>query len=166
MHNSQLNRVLKLVRRTGDKLVIFDKENDSGYAVMNLDQYENLLDEANFNPSDFDSDDDEEFFAPRPSHGFEPISSVMKDRWHDEEFTAPTEEEKAPWENGWQEQELGEIKSNIKNQMSKINADDSESEVELVEEMAPIKEDAGEIVPLNDVPHDEEEETFLLEPVE
>ena len=154
MHNSQLNRVLKLVQRTGDKLVIFDKENDTGYAVMNLDQYENLLDEANFNPSDFDTDDDDEFFAPRPSHGFEPISSVMKERWHDDESISSVEE-KAPWESGWKEEELGDLndKSGIKNQ-------------EVGDKVNNKKESAGEEISLADVPHDEEEETFLLEPVE
>ena len=163
MHNSQLNRVLKLVRRTGDKLVIFDKENDSGYAVMNLDQYENLLDEATLNPSDFDSDDDdEEFFAQRPSHGFEPISSVMKERWHDDELVSPLEE-KAPWENGWQEQEVGELNDELRMKNQEVDDEVSSNQTAVKNNS---KDLAAEEVSLADVPHDEEEETFLLEPVE
>lgn len=44
MNNNQLNRVMRLVRRTGDRCVVLDNENDDAVVVMNLDEYENLLD--------------------------------------------------------------------------------------------------------------------------
>lgn len=43
MHDHQLNRVLKLVKRTGDKLVILDQENDEASVLMGLGDYEELL---------------------------------------------------------------------------------------------------------------------------
>jgi len=44
MNDNQLNRVMRLVRRTGDRCVVLDNENDSAVVVMNLDEYESLLD--------------------------------------------------------------------------------------------------------------------------
>ena len=47
--NSQFKRIIKLIRKTGDKLVVFDSnEPDNAYAIMNLDEYEKISD----NPSD------------------------------------------------------------------------------------------------------------------
>lgn len=43
MHDHQLNRVLKLVKRTGDKLVILDQENDEASVLMGIGDYEELL---------------------------------------------------------------------------------------------------------------------------
>ena len=44
MQNSQLNRVIKLVRRTGDKTVIMDNESDAVMMLMDLGAYEKMLD--------------------------------------------------------------------------------------------------------------------------
>ena len=47
--DSQFKRIIKLIRRTGDKLVIFDSnEPENAYAIMNLDEYEKISE----NPSD------------------------------------------------------------------------------------------------------------------
>ena len=43
MQNSQLNRVLSLVRRTGDRMIIMDNESDSVMVLMDLDAYEKML---------------------------------------------------------------------------------------------------------------------------
>jgi hypothetical protein len=43
MQNSQLNRVLSLVRRTGDRMIIMDNESDSVMVLMGLDAYEKML---------------------------------------------------------------------------------------------------------------------------
>lgn len=41
---NQLQKVLNLVRKTGDKIVVFDNENpDNAYVVMNIDEYEKIL---------------------------------------------------------------------------------------------------------------------------
>ena len=42
MNSKQLNRLLNLVRETGDRLVITDSASDEVFAVMSLDEYENL----------------------------------------------------------------------------------------------------------------------------
>ncbi|MBT5808073.1 hypothetical protein HOI18_02240 [Candidatus Uhrbacteria bacterium] len=42
--NDQFKRILDLVRRTGDTMVVTDPDGDEAYVVMNLDQYELMLD--------------------------------------------------------------------------------------------------------------------------
>ncbi len=44
MQNSQLNRVINLVKRTGDKTVIMDNESDAVMMLMDLGAYEKMLD--------------------------------------------------------------------------------------------------------------------------
>jgi len=44
---SDLERVLQLAKKTGDRIIVFDKKNP--YVVMNFDEYERLID-------DFDDD--------------------------------------------------------------------------------------------------------------
>jgi hypothetical protein len=43
MQNSQINRVIKLVRRTGDKVVLMDNESDAVMMLMELEAYEKIL---------------------------------------------------------------------------------------------------------------------------
>lgn len=43
MQNSQINRVIKLVRKTGDKVVLMDNESDAVMMLMELDAYEKML---------------------------------------------------------------------------------------------------------------------------
>ncbi|MBU0646359.1 type II toxin-antitoxin system Phd/YefM family antitoxin [Patescibacteria group bacterium] len=40
----QFKRVLDLVRRTGDRLIVTDPDGHNAYVVMDLDQYESLID--------------------------------------------------------------------------------------------------------------------------
>ncbi|NQV89649.1 MAG: hypothetical protein HQ488_04975 [Parcubacteria group bacterium] len=42
--NNNFERILNLVRRTGDKIVVFEKETDSGYVVMDIEEYELMVD--------------------------------------------------------------------------------------------------------------------------
>ncbi len=46
MQNSQLNRVINLVKRTGEKTVIMDNESDAVMMLMDLGAYEKMLDHA------------------------------------------------------------------------------------------------------------------------
>lgn len=46
MQNSQLNRVINLVKRTGDKTVIMDNESDAVMMLMDLGAYEKMLDNS------------------------------------------------------------------------------------------------------------------------
>jgi hypothetical protein len=43
MQNSQINRVIKLVRKTGDKVVLLDNESDAVMMLMGLEAYEKML---------------------------------------------------------------------------------------------------------------------------
>jgi hypothetical protein len=43
MQNSQLNRVMQLIKRTGDKMAILDNETDAVLMVMELGAYEKML---------------------------------------------------------------------------------------------------------------------------
>ncbi|MDA3839843.1 MAG: hypothetical protein PF572_02030 [Patescibacteria group bacterium] len=41
--DSQFRRIIKLIRKTGDKLVVLDhNEPENAYAIMNLDEYEKI----------------------------------------------------------------------------------------------------------------------------
>lgn len=46
MKQNQLDRIIKLVRRTGDRFVIMDKASDDVMVLMNLNEYENLLNDT------------------------------------------------------------------------------------------------------------------------
>ena len=46
MQNSQLNRVINLVKRTGDKTVIMDNESDAVMMLMDLGVYEKMLESS------------------------------------------------------------------------------------------------------------------------
>ena len=46
MQSSQINRVIKLVKRTGDKTIIMDNESDAVMMLMELGAYENMLDRS------------------------------------------------------------------------------------------------------------------------
>lgn len=46
MKQNQLDRIIKLVRRTGDRFVIMDKDTEETMVLMNLDEYENLLNDT------------------------------------------------------------------------------------------------------------------------
>lgn len=43
---NQFERVLNLVRRTGDTMIVVDKEGNDAYVVMDLDRYEAILGES------------------------------------------------------------------------------------------------------------------------
>ncbi|MDD4476726.1 MAG: hypothetical protein PHY40_01045 [Patescibacteria group bacterium] len=45
MTDPQLNKILKLIRRTGDRCAILDKDTDSAFMMMSIGEYEKLLDE-------------------------------------------------------------------------------------------------------------------------
>ena len=47
----QLKRILNLVRKTGDTMIVTDPNGDDVYVVMGLDQYENILNDTNFDRS-------------------------------------------------------------------------------------------------------------------
>ncbi|PLX20622.1 hypothetical protein C0584_05275 [Candidatus Parcubacteria bacterium] len=43
--NSKFDRIIKLVKKTGDRIVVFDSnEPENAYAIMSLDEYEKISD--------------------------------------------------------------------------------------------------------------------------
>ena len=53
MNSKQLNRLLNLVRETGDRLVVADNESDEVFVLMNLDEYKNLSGHGEFGSHGF-----------------------------------------------------------------------------------------------------------------
>lgn len=43
MKQNQLDRIIRLVKRTGDRFVVLDRATDEAMVVMNLNEYEDLL---------------------------------------------------------------------------------------------------------------------------
>ena len=70
-------------------MVVFDQESDSGYAIMNLDQYEDLLNDADWVAPDSGGDDD----------NFDPQEFMRNHDWGDTNLAG---DEKAPWEEPWE----------------------------------------------------------------
>lgn len=46
MKENQINRLLKLVKKTGDKLVVLDEASDHATVMLSLDSYEYLVDQG------------------------------------------------------------------------------------------------------------------------
>lgn len=79
---NHLKRVLSLVRKTGDTMIVVDRDGEESFVVMDLDQYEMLLD-AQFMGEDWDDgmveeESSEEEIQPQPKTSSEPdIWDVM-----------------------------------------------------------------------------------------
>lgn len=43
MNSHQINKILNLIKRTGDKFVVMDKDSDEAYVMMDVMDYEDLL---------------------------------------------------------------------------------------------------------------------------
>ena len=46
--NNQLKRIIELAKKTGDRLIITDSEGQNAFVVMNLDEYEGMIDKPAF----------------------------------------------------------------------------------------------------------------------
>ena len=147
-----LKRVLNLVRRTGDTMVVVDKDSEDAFVVMDLDRYEHLLDETSL----FDEEIDDFSQEPSPFEAQESESTI----W-DVMQTADGEGE--TWNlDQLSEEELSDLEKNYKefaarhetikqNQSSKSEAEHPEKEIE--PEQKKNDEEYGE-------------EQFYLEPIE
>lgn len=59
---TQLDKALKLAKKTGDRLIVFDSPtSENAFVVMNLEQYEDLLDGECDGNCNFEHEDDTEF---------------------------------------------------------------------------------------------------------
>ncbi len=182
MRQSQLNRVLNLIRRAGDRCLILDKESDDVFALLRLDDYEDLRD--NFYGDSLEELSEKEIMDKverdlsiwRASHedkggdfdeevikSEEPIEKINLEGENEEDIIEGAEIEP----DGWREEtETMPLTTNhelrIKNDEKASEKDKATTEIapSAVGEMSVIGETEG----LEDLPS-EDENTFLLEPV-
>ncbi len=175
MKQNQLDRIIKLVRRTGDRFVIMDKDTEETMVLMNLDEYENLL-----NDTSSLEELEEEDMLNRLNHD---ITRWRAQKGEPENWCEP--EEKKEFTH---EEVLNEI-SEIEDSELENLEDDDEMEISKEENQPKVEEphlepiieklpDSGVIIgqptqveqtfgeeSLSDL-EDGEEEKFYLEPVE
>jgi hypothetical protein len=131
MKNTQINRVIGLVRKTGDRVVVMDQETEEVLVMMRLDEYENLMD----------------FALPGGGDGPEPEYEA----WDDVELPDDTMDETEPV---------------VASQQKTPEPDAPEKKLDFSEDWTEKTDSNGTEEDLSDVPADEEEPRFYLEPVE
>ena len=147
MQSAQINRVIKLVRKTGDKVVLMDNESDAVMMLMDLDAYEQLL---------------------AVSQPIEVASRI--EHLTEEELMEKINKDVAVWRAYNDKERLETIdkvldKSAVSDYVARkvgvvapVHMENSNAPVKPVENM--LEESAS------DIADDEEEEKFYLEPVE
>lgn len=137
MKDRQLNRLLRLVRRTGEKLVILDKESDAAMVLMDLDDYENSL-------NDFEPEETTDSWTrPEMLERADPDSDFWRFNPGADDELEPEEEEMA-----------------FEREQMPV------PEAEKVDNLPEVSQNVTQEENLADVPAQEEEEKFYLEPVE
>ncbi len=137
MKNNQLNRVISIITRTGEKALVMDKETDEVMVIMSLNKYEELLDDA------------------------EPVHFLEEETEDDD---ALSEKGAFPWEavSSGEELEMPEI---LKPKAPRMAVD--RVTLDFVDDWTAESKRASNLgESLADVPNEEEEEKFYLEPVE
>jgi hypothetical protein len=164
---SQLNKALKLAKKTGDRLIVFESpESENAFVIMDLEQYEDLLDCACGEECECDCGHDHEGhedFEPEIDGDFEDDDYAYKDdlsreasaKWdYASEVRSLTEEELldkinrdiALWKESQKEVEGDEIEP-LKS--SENHGEDSETEIRNKSKWAirnDVKENADEII--------------------
>ena len=170
MKNNQLDKALKIVKKTGDKFLIMDKETDDVFALMSLESYEDLV--MDFDDFDPDFDPSDNFFeVPDESDS----NSDEEDWSEDVDFNS--EELNGPVYHKIDENESLQNKNKFAIPEERLGGgEDKEENVKKDEnDFAPIKNSGewrsiGNIISeeaLDDLPEDDpEEDKFYLEPVE
>ena len=151
MHNNQLNRLLKLVKRTGDRLVVLDKETESTVVMMEVDEYEKLLDGG---PKLEDMS--EEDILDKINREV----AIWREKNIANSAIVENEDDFLTTENNITEEK--KEKTDFSPVLSQKNSDVADVAIENNDAVSPIvtaEED------LSDVPKDDEEEKFYLEPV-
>jgi len=154
MKPNQLDRIMKLVKRTGDRFVILDKETDEAVVMMDLGDYEVLLNDS---------------YRIEDLEGEEVLKRLNRDinRWQEQnekkiEEITDSELEDVPEFNS---------ETPMDREVSSENTEVAENSVKYVEPVAANAEstEAEKSVfgeeDLSDLPEGEEEK-FYLEPIE
>ena len=165
MNNSQLDRVLRLVRRTGDHCLIFDRETDTPAVVVSLDEYERGLDRdgrlSEMSESEMLNKINRDIATWKEIHGHDDFEDELNEG---EEFT---NENYSPSEKFNSEEELSEPTNSptVEFDLETPVAMPVEPKFETVENVADFSEKTVHEEILSEVESDEEEEKFYLEPV-
>lgn len=159
----QLKRILNLVRKTGDTMIVTDSDGDNAYVVMDLDQYEMLIDSGMQEFPDFDDEDDEEgidleeIWPELPVSEPElPVLERENDIW---DTMQPAGSKGETWDvSNMSDQEMVDLEQQYAQFMNKAVAETVESTP-----APPIEEPTPKIEPKNE---EFGEEQFYLEPIE
>lgn len=164
---------MRLVRNTGDRLVILDRESDETMVMMNLEEYENLLGSDDYDYEDSCDDDcDGSCDCCGDKNNLPTEFENNADEW-DEEWN-----EKAPVSPSVKDLPLSDEELMPTEDFEHVEPVISDSVASAPLAQVPISKTPGRVggmsslasilqeEPLGDVPHEDDEEPFLLEPVE
>ncbi len=149
MQNSQLQRLLHLMRQTGDKSIVLDNETEQMFVMMNVDDYENLI-----GVTDFDTP-----FAPAGETVSDVPDFVIDDAVTPAEGATTLDTSGIFAENG---STLDDEKTSTTIEKMPTISQKNTSDWNIHNRANPVLSEET----LTDVPHEEEEERFYLEPVE
>ena len=155
MQNNQLNRLLQLINRTGDRLVVLDRETDATVVMMEVEEYEKLL-----NGGPRLEDMSEADILDKINREV----AVWREKNLANETSTAIEEDL----EGFTPVSVADTDKNAENEPKYMEnlANISQKEVKKeTEEPITINPIVGPEEELKDVPHDGEEEQFYLEPV-
>ncbi len=156
MQPAQLNRVLDLVRRTGDRCVILDKESDAVFVMMDVGEYEFLL-----NDSHQEKDIDESDMVERANREL----SYWRSRQAGEAVEIDHSEEELA-EEGEEAAEETQVEKEVEPDNIELKYVATENILSSgIGQVMQAEQSEGE-EDLSEVPDDGEEERFYLEPVE
>ncbi|HLD60820.1 MAG TPA: hypothetical protein VJA27_01670 [Patescibacteria group bacterium] len=161
MKSSQLNQVLRLIRRTGDRAIIMDPAGEEVVVLMNLNDYEALLDQTDDSLAYAEPDHD--LLADEPSP-WGTMEAEIRPDWHEDEgsnWRAPSDFSTFS--------ELATKRAAPRFQPAyPPQPDDSQLDFSAGwnEQAQNIPSSMEEEVSLEDVPSEEEEEKFYLEPID
>ena len=156
MRENQFNRLLNLIRRTGDRLVVLDKDSDTSLVMMDIGEYEKMLDGGTkleeMSDSDILDKINREVAIWREKNMANEVSEAMED---DLEHLEPESSVHTT------PKEVSEEPQYIEN-LANVSQNTPESLIDGPVTVNPIP---GPEVELKDVPDGGEEEKFYLEPV-
>ncbi len=161
MKNSQLNRVLSLMKKTGDRVIVLDQASDDVVVLLPLNDYEHIVTESpHHGPDDEDFYTDDDMFSlddqddSNTEEAAEHFSSSSIEGFPPDEVSV----EDIPVENYFSDTESVPAQKSGGNtaQTLDFTSDWADSDTK-----APASEEN-----LSDIPSDDEDPPFYLEPVE
>ena len=159
----QLKRILNLVRRTGDTMIVTDPDGENVFVVMDLDQYESLLDVASNDDIDDLADDlepqDENFSWIEPTDSID-LSALAKNSPDIWETMKPAGDPGETWDM------TNMSESELKNLEDQYKAFAAQSVAEAIAETAKPEAEKMEIPKKDEKEEEFGEEQFYLEPIE